>query len=373
MEEKELEINNQEESQSGMKETLKTLSIVFKRCKRLFKEHYLRFIIIAIVCLGVAIYFFFNREIEYKGSVLFVLQDENMQQGVSTSVDPLSAYLLTSYATQGLTVDQLKEIGLSQKLMSNLLFNKCVVKGRNDYLINQIIIEYYGSDKPYFKAFRNLSSLTRSQYSVFMRISSLLRSKLEITQRKSGAYSISLSLKNEELAKVTLELLYQNISNFYIDKTTEKAQANYIFLRNRVDSVRNMLYSSEYQVASFEDRSKNLLLYTARIPQLRQQRNTEFYQMLYSDLIKKFETSKVTINNITPIFQLLQRPYYPLIIITTSKLLILIINMAICLFLMLIVIAYLYIKKYIWPEYKDAFDSDDETELADKDLLDESS
>ena len=361
MEQEELNIIEQDSSENEMLDVLKSITIVFKRCVKIVKRHYLRFILIAIVFMGTSIYFYLNREIKYKGSVVFALKESN-PQGSSANIDPLSSYLLSSYTSSGLTLDEVKEIGLSQKLMSNLLFNKCIINGKNDYLINQIIFEYYGSEKSFFKSFRNLNALSRGQYSVFNNISSIIRGSVEIGQRKSGAFAISLSMKNEELTKVTLELFYQNLSNFYIDKTTEKAQANYIFLRNRLDSVRNMLYSSEYQVANFEDRSKNLLLYTARIPQMRQQRNTEFYQVLYADLIKKFETSKVTINNITPIFQLLSRPYYPLYIITMSKTMILLINIAICGLVMLLLIIFLYVKKYVWPKYRDVFKVEDDKE-----------
>src|SRR5690606_22583123 len=126
-------------------------------------------------------------------------------------------------------------------------------------------------------------------YRVFNNVSGIIRNSIVISQTKSGAFQVKIVMKNEELTKVTTELFYQNLNNFYIDKTTEKAQANYIFLRNRLDSVRNMLYSSEYQVANFEDRAKNLLLNTAKVPQIRQKRNTEFYQNLYGNLITSFE------------------------------------------------------------------------------------
>lgn len=163
---------------------------------------------------------------------------------------------------------------------------------------------------------------------------------------------LSVKTIDEELSKVMCEIHYQNTSNFYIDKTTEKAQSNYIFLRNRLDSIRNMLYATEYQVANFEDRAHNLLLYTARVPQSRQSRNTQFYQTLYGETLKTFETSKVTLNNITPIFQILNRPYYPLYVERQSRTLVFIVGVVITGFVISIFLGLLYIRTYIWPKYR---------------------
>lgn len=333
-------------------------AVVFKRCKAILRKYLWLFLLILICGIGSSAYLILNKELTYQASVTFILQEEN-EPSVATSVmDPLSNYLLTRNTSQTINLDRMKEISFSQKILTNLLFNKCIIRGRDDYLINHMLVIYYGSENSFFRSFRGLNGLNRNQYRVFSNVSSIVRKSINITQTKSGAYVVTIIMKNEELTKVTTELFYQNLSNFYIDKTTEKAQTNYIFLRNRLDSVRNMLYSSEYQVANFEDRARNLLLNTARVPQARQLRNTQFYQTLYLDLIRSFENSKVSLNNITPIFQLLQRPYYPLSVIAKSSLLILIINLLITFAVIFLLLIIFYVKIYLWPDYKYIFTLD---------------
>ncbi len=332
---------------------------IYGRSKEIVRKYLWLFIFIFVCGLGISIYSILNKEVLYSAVISFILRDDDGAQ-LNANVDPLSSYLLTQATSQTINLDKILEISISQKLLSNLLFNKCIIKGKDDYLINHILVIYYGKEVSYFKSYRGLNGLNRSQYSVFNNVAMLLRKSISITETKSGAFVINLSLQNEELAKITAELFYQNLSNFYIDKTTEKAQNNYIFLRNRLDSVRNMLYSSEYQVANFEDRARNLLLNTARVPQVRQKRNTEFYQVLYADLIKSFESSKVTLNNITPIFQLLSRPYYPLPALAQSSILILVINMVITGFIMVVLLLLLYVKIHLWPGYRYLFKVDKE-------------
>lgn len=342
-------------SNDDFKKILISVVIFFRRSKLILKKYLWLFLTIFIIGLGSTIYLILNKEVEYQARLLFILQEENRTNSPSDLADPLSNYLLTRATSQSINLDKVKEIVFSQKLMSNLLFNKCIINGSDNYLINHILSIYYNSDQSFFKSYRGLNGLNRNQYRVFANVSNILINSMDISETKAGGYVLKIILKNEELTKVTCELLYQNLNNFYIDKTTEKAQANYVFLRNRLDSVRNMLYSSEYQVANFEDRARNLLLNTARVPQIRQQRNTEFYQSLYGNLIVTFENSKVALNNITPIFQLLQRPYYPLDEITPSSKIILLITMLVTSLVMVFILFGLYFKIYIWPQYKDYF------------------
>ncbi|MCO5231726.1 MAG: hypothetical protein M9958_11300 [Chitinophagales bacterium] len=328
------------------------------RSKKIIKKYLWAFLILFIIGIGTTIYFILNKEKVYSAGIMFVLKDDDasnpMQQGANLA-DPLSSFLLNRTTSQAVNIDRLTEIVNSQKLLSNVLFNKCIIEGKEDFLINHFLKQYYGVTDSYFTNYSGLKSFDRNKYRVFLQIFSLIRKNISVEQTKSGAFIMKILTNNEELSKVTSELLYQNLSNFYIDKTTEKAQRNYVFLRNRLDSIRNMLYSSEYQVANFEDRSRNLLLYTARVPQVRQQRNTIFYETLYLEVLKLFETSKVTLNNITPIFQILSRPYYPLSLVTMSSLLIVIIGLFVTSIVLFLVLILFYLKIHVWPDYKYLF------------------
>ncbi len=362
-EEDQLTYSNEEEASevdkfAQLKGIIDFIALFYVRSIDIIKKYIWLFIIMIFIGIGITIYVVLNKEITYQAAITFILQDEESGTSQSSFVDPLSTYLLSRSTIQTINIDRVIEIIYSQKLLSIVFFNKCIINGKEDYLINHYLNNYYGIKDSYFKSYRGLNGLDRSQFRVFNNVSSIIRRSISIEQTKSGAFVMKLNTINEELSKVSTELLYQNISSFYIDKTTEKAQRNYVFLRNRLDSIRNMLYSSEYQVANFEDRSRNLLLVTARVPQIRQQRNTVFYETLYGEVLKSFETSKVTLNNITPIFQILQRPYYPLSSISRSNLFIVIISSVVLFFVLFLMLVLIYLKIYEWPKYKYLFKFD---------------
>ena len=359
-----------ENSEDSLIKVIEQLVIIFRNIKFIIKKYLILFLILILCGLAYTAYEIINKETDYKAAIVFILQDD-AEESSATNLDPLSNYFLSRSTSQAINLEKLDEITFSQKLLTNLMFNKCIISGKEDYLINHILSIYYNHTSSYFTSFRGLNGLSRNEYRVFSTTVNDIRRSTSISQKKSGAFVIALELKNEELTKVTTELLYQNLSNFYIDKTTEKAQSNYLFLRNRLDSVRNMLYSSEYQVANFEDRARNLLLQTARVPQTRQIRNTQFYQALYGELIKSFERSKVTLNNITPVFQILSRPYYPLSEVAISSKIILLVIMAITFVIIVFIIGILYVKEFLWPGYRHLFITEEEPEDVEDDEFEE--
>lgn len=340
---------------SDFDKLLSTVVEFFRKAKVVVKENLLLLFVFLFIGAVVSVYKLLTIERFYVASIMFMLQDEDASGTTMVNpADPLSAFMLSRTTSQTINIDKLKEISMSQKVITNVLFSKCIIRGKEDFLINHYLVIYNGLNESYFKNYRGLNGLNRNQYRVFF--ASLRNIKLyniSIEEQKSTAFNLKITTTDEELSKVMCEIYYQNLSNFYIDKTTEKAQRNYVFLRNRLDSVRNMLYATEYQVANFEDRSQNLLLLTARVPQARQIRNTEFYKTIYLETLKSFESSKVTLNNITPIFQVLSRPYYPLYSERQSRMFIAFIGMLITFVLMTIVVGVLYFRKYNWPHYKE--------------------
>ncbi len=350
---------NNEVPKSDFSQIIQNIILVLVRIKDIIKERYLLLVLVILLGIGWAIYSVLNKDYIYRASITFILKEDEVSK-LGSQLDPLSSFFISKTVSQSINLDKLIEVAYSQSLLSNMLFNKCIIGGREDYLINHILIIYYNYKTSYFHSYRGLNGLNRQQFRVFSSVSGLIRGSATITQTRSGAFVVRLEMEDEELTKVTLELFYQNISNFYIDKSTEKAQFNYIFLRNRLDSVRNMLYSSEYQVANFEDRAKNLLLETARVPQVRQIRNVEFYKSLYGELISAYEKSKISLNNITPVFQILSRPYYPLAVISRSTFVIVLTAGLVVGFILILIVVFFYIKKFVWSKYKYLFKNTNE-------------
>lgn len=345
---------------SDFDKLLSTVVEIYQKAKVIVKENFLLLLIILAIGAAISIYKILTIERFYVASIMFMLQDEDV--GNSTMMnpaDPLASFMLSRTTSQTINIDKLKEISMSQKVITNVLFSKCIIRGKEDFLINHYLNIYNGLNESYFKNYRGLSGLNRNQYRVFFAtLGNIKLANISIDELKSTAFNLRITTKDEELSKVMCEIYYQNLSNFYIDKTTEKAQRNYVFLRNRLDSIRNMLYATEYQVANFEDRSQNLLLLTARVPQARQIRNTEFYKTIYLETLKSFESSKVTLNNITPIFQVLSRPYYPLYSERKSRMVVALIGVFITFAIMIIMVSVLYFRKYKWPHYKELLHHD---------------
>lgn len=105
---------------------------------------------------------------------------------------------------------------------------------------------------------------------------------------------------------------YNTLSDYYIQKTTERARLTYDFLKVRLDSIKNELYAVEYQIGKFADQNHNLALTSPLIENERNIKRRDFLGGMYYSTMQNFEAAKVNVQNETPIFQIIDKPYYPL-------------------------------------------------------------
>jgi hypothetical protein len=93
---------------------------------------------------------------------------------------------------------------------------------------------------------------------------------------ESKIFSIVTSTSNEQLTYNLGIAFYKTLSEFYIQKTTERARLTYDFLKFRLDSIKKELYAVEYQIGQFADQNHNLALATPLIENERNLKRREF-------------------------------------------------------------------------------------------------
>jgi uncharacterized protein involved in exopolysaccharide biosynthesis len=346
------EINN-EENENSINEILIPALKIYKNCKKIVEKYWYVFLILFIALIFYTFYKIKNREVKYTAKVAFTLYEESNSASAvpSTAGLQLANFNLSSLVSSSIDVFKLQDIAFSQKVISKILFSRCIIRGKEDYLINHYF-KIIAQNSAKISNFNNLNNLTRQEFKLYNNVSGFVQKATTLSFTEGRSYNIVINSKDEEFSKVMAELYYQNLSNYYIEKATEKAFRTYSFLKERLDSLSNNVYSNEYDIASFEDRSNNLLLYTARVPQNRQIKNSEISNEVYIETLKNFETSRITLNNVTPLFQILSRPYYPLALEMDSAMIIAVINVIIFIVLVILIIASLYFYMFYYPNLK---------------------
>jgi hypothetical protein len=142
----------------------------------------------------------------------------------------------------------------------------------------------------------------------------IVTSELEVQRKDKKLSIIILRMKgnNEAFAKRFVELLTTNAIQFYTDYKSRKSRQNVELLQRQADSVRVMLFGGMNDVAAMNDLNVNPTRQSLRTPSQRRQVDVQVNSILYGELLKNLELSKLTLRKETPLIQVIDRPILPL-------------------------------------------------------------
>ena len=107
------------------------------------------------------------------------------------------------------------------------------------------------------------------------------------------------------------------VKEFYTHTQTAKARHTLDFIQNRADSVLNELKLAELSYARHKD--SNFGMMRARlVGGVRLKREVEILNVMYGEIIKNLEISKVTLLNQKPLINVIDNPRFPLEVVRFS-------------------------------------------------------
>jgi len=136
----------------------------------------------------------------------------------------------------------------------------------------------------------------------------------------SGVMEITVKTKDPELSVVLSNYFFDELSEFYIDKTVEKQKATYDILKSKADSLQNLLSAKQSALAVFEDRAHGLWTKTAKLRKSKLQQDLKKLTIIYGEVLKNLEIADFTLKNKTPFVQTIDRPILPITGTKTSLL-----------------------------------------------------
>ena len=309
------EIEHVDVEGSNFNETLRNIIKIFWDIFRLGLRMWWVMWLMPVVFIAFAYKYTKNFETNYTAKITFLINQEMGDPSALGSITPTQAGL-GNFGSQNLIFnpEKIRQFARTNKIITNVLFKTANLNGQEDYLANHYSIIYgLGFKSGYFKNFISVDSFTREQVSALGLIQSLVRAgNFMITYDDSKIFTIVVNTKDEALSYELCNAFYEAISEFYVQKTTEKAKLTYSFLSNRMDSIRNRLYSLEYAIANFQDRNHNISIERHLVEPNRMLKEKDYLNNLFFATSQSFEAAKINLSNITPVFQVIDQPYYPL-------------------------------------------------------------
>lgn len=346
-----LEIPSEDtEEDQGLKQFLSIGKEIFS-----IIQSFALFLVIPIILTGLWGYYKGTQvKPTYTAKITFFLSEERPQlPGYGGNFSNLLEKTNTAFANP----KKLKEYAFTEKVGSQMVFKKYVFRGREDYLANHYLRLLSGYKDSYFKDFTSVNEMSIADYLIFKRILAGIRTMVTIDYNEAEIYSISITSGDEEFSKLLCEIFYNNLTDYYIERATKKAKITVDFLEEKLAYVKAQLENSEFNLADYKDKANNLVTFKADLNETRYIRNKALLEGLYSQTATGLEGSKTNLQSIMPLFQTIDEPHLPLqknVVSTRNQLLM---YMFIGVFIDLIIIAIIYIRRHFWASLKETVKS----------------
>ena len=217
----------------------------------------------------------------------------------------------------------------SRRVVESTLLSEVSINGKKDLLINYHIDfnnyrESWAENVPEIKSlvFHNdRSRFSLLQDSILATVWRDLSDKNITVQvsEESSIISVISQSKNELFAKLLVEGLVAELKEYYTLTQTAKARESLSFIQNRADSVLNKLKLAELSYARHKDSNFGVMRAEGLLEEMRLKREVEILNVMYAEIIKNLEISKVTLLSERPLINIIDSPRFPLHVVSHSK------------------------------------------------------
>lgn len=288
----------------------------------------------------------YSAEVIYPASVTFMVNDEESGGGGGN----LASILRTIGGGSGRNENNLEKIlqlFTSRRIISNTLFTKTKINGKEDFLANHII-DVYSIEKlidPYKGVVAWIDAISGQNDFRFMSppddslnneieaimatvLYDLLTGKPSLDIRplvgsqvdeKSGIMRISVSTIDEDLTLEAVKVLFHKLSSYYIDNTVEKQKKVFEIANFKKDSIERELVIADQKLANFLDSNRKLVWVRGELEQQRLKRQARILEVMYAEVVRQLELSDFALRRRTPYVSFIDMPVKPITPIVKSK------------------------------------------------------
>lgn len=285
--------------------SIETSLLYVNKVFKIIKKNILLFILILVLF---SLYGYKkSKEIKdtYTATMSFILSEENPQINFNNA-------FVNQQDVSFNNPNKLMTYAFTEKVGAQMLFKQYTINGKEDFLANHFLKINSGYKESYYKQFTSIENLSAQEYSTFKRILAGIKKMSIINADQAQIYYITITSPNEQLAILLCHAMYDNIIDYYIERTTNKAKINVDYLNDRLNKISNQLEQAEFNLAEYKDRANNLVTYKAELEEIRQERNKQLLEKDFITTTQQLEIAKAKYESIKPLFQIVDEPRLPL-------------------------------------------------------------
>ena len=283
-----------------------------------------RWVFVGIACfLGVTISLFvhFSKPTNYKAKLVFVSSEGEDGGGLSklSSLGSQFGINLGGGSSSAFGGENLLELMKSRRLVVQTLFDSVTLKDKETRLLEYYLLRDSVMDEDLEPvSFSNVKTFEQCNY----RQDSLLNIIYEdLTKEALSVSNLDKDLAfkvveftdiDEQFAKVFVENLTKNVTEFYVETKTSQSKKNILMLQEKADSVERELSKNMVSAAVSKDRSVFSSNTQSLVNTTKKQMKAQMLGTIYAEVIKNLELSKTMAAHNEPLIQLIDSPRFPL-------------------------------------------------------------
>lgn len=289
-------------------------------------------ILAGIIGASIGVFYAYLQKPKYLARLSFVLENDQGSSGYSGIASQFGLDLGGSASVGAFSGDNILELMKSRSLVEKALLTPVDISGRKTLVEHYIEFNNYREQWEKKDKLRGLlfpvesdrSGFTLEQDSVLgVFYNQILNNNLVVDKqdKKSSIMFVNVNSENELFSKFFAEILVDVVSNFYIEAKTKKSSANLKILQNQTDSVRRVLNAAIGGVAISVDSNPNInpARQILLAPSQRRTIDVQANQIMFTELVKNLELSKMSLLKETPLVQIIDKPILPLVETKVSK------------------------------------------------------
>lgn len=317
--------------QTAIKDDTLQLKDIIAKITEYFWEVLRNWLLIGLFIIPFVLYSFYSAVTappNYMAKLNFMV-NEDEAGGVGGAMAILSQFGLGGGGNAGkYNLDKIIDLSKSRRIIQESVFEKSIINDKEDYIANHMIDLYNIQEEEWSESdelrnfkftHKDFDSFTRAENTALKAIRSLIVGggkvrgiySTEINE-KTGIMALWVGSRNETLSIDWLNSLFKNMSQYYIDKSTEKQQATFNIVKLKVDSLERALDIANLNLAKYQDANRKVYSRVIGVKEDRLERHLRTLRIIYAEAVKNKEIAEFSLNNKTPFIQVIDEPIAPL-------------------------------------------------------------
>lgn len=141
---------------------------------------------------------------------------------------------------------------------------------------------------------------------------------------KTSVISISVTMQDPMVSAMLADTVAERLKEYVTEYRTNKARADMEYAQTLNDEARDDYYQAQQRYAAYMDRNQGVILRSMRNEEERLQNEMQLAYNLYNTTAQQLQMAKAKVQEITPVYTVLQPATVPLIPSKPSKMLIIV-------------------------------------------------